>query len=421
MVKRTLWVLLPLLILAIASCSSPSEPRTDAEASNLAEDSPSPMQEASPTSHREDVDESQPPSETPPAPQSPGAPETEVPAAEHQQEIPSTPAASPESTPPISPSPSLELEEYEGGYFSIRKPAGWGILTGGTCSTFGFLISDPGHPLNQIFYFNEVGPVYLDYGQKQVDQSYMAMGGYPIAWFEMPVVSPLTPENFLMSFDAILQTNIARSFMQRLPVLHDVEIISAETAPFPLAGSQCKIIRALFRGNDSLGEGLFHVAVAPILPSAGLPGGGIGYGFSVTGVTATKSEFGHLQEKLVESLRSLHLSQAYISNCLVQQQQQLEGILKAGETLSDVSDLIMESWENRSRSDDILSEKRSDAILGRERIYDPDTGNVYEVPLGFYEYYDVHRDLYEMDDLQPLPEGDWTLWTAPLYSGDAIH
>jgi len=39
------------------------------------------------------------------------------------------------------------------------------------------------------------------------------MGGYPIVWFEMPVISPLTPENFLENFHLIAGTDIARSFM----------------------------------------------------------------------------------------------------------------------------------------------------------------------------------------------------------------
>ncbi len=64
---------------------------------------------------------------------------------------------------------------------------------------------------------------------------------------------------------------------------------------------------------------------------------------------------------------------------------------------------------------DILSEKRSDAMLGNERLYDPDTGEVYEFENGFYDKYDLHRDEYDMNDLQPLPDDSHELWTkAPL-------
>jgi hypothetical protein len=80
----------------------------------------------------------------------------------------------------------------------------------------------------------------------------------------------------------------------------------------------------------------------------------------------------------------------------------------------------MSSWEDRKRVDDIISEKRSDAILGNERVYNLDTGTIYEVPLGFYDEYNIHRERYNMDNLQLLPDNDWNLWTAPTESDDKI-
>jgi len=194
---------------------------------------------------------------------------------------------------------------------------------------------------------------------------------------------------------------------------------AAETSP--LSGGQTKTIRALFQQNGELGEGIFYITVAPMLPLAGSPGGGIGYGFSFTGITSIKSDFRYFQKTLTQSMGSLNTSQSYIDNCLRQQQQQYEGILKAGKTLSETSDIIMDSWEDRNKVDDILSEKRSDAILGSERVYDPDTGTVYEVPLGFYENYNLHREQYNINNLQELPDNDWNLWTAPPQLGNEIN
>ena len=72
----------------------------------------------------------------------------------------------------------------------------------------------------------------------------------------------------------------------------------------------------------------------------------------------------------------------------------------------------MESWENRNRSDDILSEKRSDVILGYERVYNEDTDEVYRVENGFYDEYNINRQVFEMGNLQKLPESNWELWTS---------
>ena len=309
--------------------------------------------------------------------------------------------------------PALKLEDYNGGFFSIKKPVGWEIVTAGACSTFSFCIKDKVNPANRIFYFNEVGPVYLAEEQKTVDKNYMNMGGFPVQWFEMPVVNPLTPENFLANFHLIAQTDIARNFMPGLPELGNIEVISTVEEISPIPGGQTKTVRALFRQDGELGEGLFYITVAPLIPLTGMPSGGIGYGFCFAGITSVKSDFKYYQETLTGSLSSLNLSQAYIDNCLRQQQQQWEGVLRAGKTLSETSDIIMDVWESRNRSDDILSEKRSDVMLGRVRVYDPDTGTVYETPLDFYDRYDVNRKKYNMDNLQLLPENDWNLWTAP--------
>jgi len=313
------------------------------------------------------------------------------------------------------------LEDYNGGFFSIKKPVGWNIVTGGSCSTFAFCIRGKEHSTNQIFYFGEVGPVYLAEEQKLVDKGYMDMGGYPIAWFEMPVVNPLTPENFLINFSLITETSIARNFMSGLPELRNIEIISTAEEMSLLPGGQTKVIRALFQQNGELGEGIFYITVAPLLPLGNLPGGGIGYGFSFTGITSTKSDFKYFQKALTQSLESLSISQSYIDNCIKQQEQQYQAILKAGKTLSETSDIIMDSWEYRNKVDDIISEKRSDAILGYDRVYDPDTETVYEVPLDFYENYNLNREQYNMNDLQPLPDEDWNLWTAPTETVDDIN
>ena len=70
----------------------------------------------------------------------------------------------------------LELEKYNGSFFSINKPRGWEIITAGMCADFAFLIRNPAKHLCQVFYFGEVGPVYINAQQKQIDRQYMNMG-----------------------------------------------------------------------------------------------------------------------------------------------------------------------------------------------------------------------------------------------------
>jgi len=309
----------------------------------------------------------------------------------------------------------LTLETFNGGFFSIDKPQGWNIVTAGACSDFAFLIRDYNEPLRQVFYFGEVGPVYMSEEQKQIDYEYMSMGGYPISWIEMPVVDPLTPQNFLSQFHLIAQTSIAQSFMSQTPKLENFEVISATSQASFISGGTTELVRGIVVEDGKVAEGLFLVTVAPVLPAMSGPGGDIAYGFQVMGITAPKQEFRYLENTLASSLQSFTVSPSYVQNCLQQQAQTYAGILEAGKTLSESSDIIMEGWENRNKVDDIIAEKRSDAILGKERVYDPETGDVYEFETGFYDNYNINREQYEMNNLQLLPDDNWDLWTkAPL-------
>ena len=70
-----------------------------------------------------------------------------------------------------------------------------------------------------------------------------------------------------------------------------------------------------------------------------------------------------------------------------------------GKIADQMGDMIMDTWNRTSETYDILSQMRSDATLGRERVVDTDTGDIYYAPNGFSEQYTGNR--YE-----PLPEND---------------
>ncbi|MDD4736750.1 MAG: hypothetical protein PHP44_11670 [Kiritimatiellae bacterium] len=91
--------------------------------------------------------------------------------------------------------------------------------------------------------------------------------------------------------------------------------------------------------------------------------------------------------------------------------------MKADDTLRETSDIIVNGWQNRNRSEDIIAAKRSNAILGKERLYDPDSGSVYEFQNGFYDEYRSNPQRYEQSNLQPLPDNRHDLWSAPTLDG----
>jgi hypothetical protein len=317
--------------------------------------------------------------------------------------------------PSEEPKQEIALEKFDGGFFSIDKPKGWNIYTAGACSEFAFLIRDDKEPLRQIFHFGSVGPVYMSEEQKQIDYQYISMGGYAIPWIVMPVVDPLTPQNFLSQFHLIAQTEVAQSFMPQVPKLENLQIISITSQPSFIAGGKTELIRGIFVQDGRVTEGLFLVTVAPFMPSTGGPGGGTAYGLQIIGITSPKREFRELENTMVTSVQSFTITQSYVDNCMRQQAETYAGILKAGKTLSEASDIIMDGWEKRNKVYDIMAAKRSDAIMSKERVYDPETREVYEFDSGFYEKYNINREKYEMNNLKPLPDDDWDIWMkAPL-------
>jgi hypothetical protein len=149
----------------------------------------------------------------------------------------------------------------------------------------------------------------------------------------------------------------------------------------------------------------------------GQPGYGTAYGYLVVGISAPKGEFASLEPELVRSLASFSVNENYVKWCVQQSPATWTGILKPGEMLREVSDLIHSSWEKRTPAQDAASEKSRDALRGVERLYDPATGQVLEFPKGFFEKYNVERNRYQMDSLQPLAPDAYDLWTKPVLQG----
>lgn len=324
-----------------------------------------------------------------------------------------------------SPSDSdnpLPLERFDAGFFSINRPRGWDIVTAGSCTEFAFLMQDPAESRRQIFYFGSVGPIYLSQAQKDVDRAYMQAGGFNIPWSDAPVVDPLTPANYLAHWPAIAAMQAAGQFMPRFPHLTDIEVVAVRPQSALVPGATSAILRGLFSDNGQVAEGMFLVSVFVFSPYSGLPAGGTGYGYFICGATAPKSDFAGLVDREIESLNSFNVTESYISNCLALSQKKWGAVAAAGRTLSEASDIIFDGWASRSHSEDITAEKWTDSYRGVERVYDPDTGQVYECPLGWYDDYDIHRGQYDMSGLQRLPDSDWDLWMAAVLSGqNHIH
>lgn len=297
----------------------------------------------------------------------------------------------------------LPLSKWSDGIISIDVPAGWATTTGGQCSTKYFISQDPASPISQVFYFQEIGPFYLTEEKKIFDQQYVAMGGYNLFWTDAPVISPVTPENFLTTgLKGVAEMSLTKQLAPNVPRLENVNVISAQDSNLPLGFvGQQKVITAEFEEKGVKGKGQFLVVTTEF------PQMGLGYAMTLIGLSSSPEKFDSIRNTLLASLQSFTMDQTYINNCIAAQNQAAAGALKAGKTLSEASDIIMGAYEYRQQAMDKINEQWDDVVRGRERLYDPGTETVYSVPTGFKDYYNTNRDSFETNNLQELPEDRW--------------
>ncbi len=335
--------------------------------------------------------------------------------------VPPTRTPMPTWTPTPTAGP-INLERYDAGFFNIQKPTGWNVYIGGVCSTLGLLIRDPVEPLRQIFYFGEIGPVYLKEQQRAIDLDYINHGGYNfITWLDAPAVDPLTVENYFVHWPGIAAMKAATEFMPQFPKLTGLTVASSTPLSAMIPGGSTALLRGVFMEDGRVAEGQFLGTTAVFSPFTGVPGGGTAYGMIILGITTPKGQFQDAEAKLVASLESFTMTQDYITWCIQHLQQLWGAVAEEGQTLRETSDMIFDGWQSRSQSSDIMAEQYSDTLLGVERVYDPATNQVYEVPNGWYATYDLHRGDYSMNDLQTLPADNYSLWMSAPADGSAIH
>lgn len=302
--------------------------------------------------------------------------------------------------------------------FTLTQPAGWNLHQSGECDLLTLYLQNSAEPLQQFFFFPRFGPVYMTQEQKAADLQYETLSGRNLARRDMPVIDPLSPENFIRFAPEILQMKTMRTFMPQRPGIRNVEVVTVtpqkKALDYPEAATA--IIRILFVQDNRLGEGLIALTTSPSPEFRGNPGGGIGMGYLLYGVTAPKGELSARLPDLLATGRSFKLSPDYETACKKSRAEDMPVLLNDGQSLKPVMDMLAMAWEKRSPQDDMRAEKKADSLRGVERLYRPATGDVYEFPAGFSTDYLARPHAYTISDLKPLPD-DPALWRLTPQSG----
>lgn len=303
---------------------------------------------------------------------------------------------------------------YDGGYFSLKLPVGWMIQTMGQYNSFGFRAWNPDNSDYEIFYYGTLDCFNKSSAAKSWNQS-MAGFGFPYNLYgDVPVVSQNNAADLFYvwnDFASVVAKYSGTAYPAgfSFPQLNDFAVI--ESLPintyFSNIATDEALVRGSFRssrGTNCYGKfcaslysvGTYYMNGVDMLPLSAL---------SVSGVLAPQDSFVEVEQVLSDAVYSLNFTDSYVTEAQNYIKQTAEGYMAANAALQATYDSYNAAWSARQTSYDIISQKNSDAALGYDRLYDPDTGKVYRAEQGFYDNYNTNRDQYSNSNLQIVGSG----------------
>lgn len=268
---------------------------------------------------------------------------------------------------------SIVYEEFNNGLVKLKVPKGWKVDVLGDYIHYTVKAYNPNNPTYQFFFNLKTEGYNKSEAAKAWQKKF-----YPNDIFaKASVISTKNTEGFYKIFNELGTLNNTSTFT--FPTLTDFTVV--DNLGKGLVGGD--VLRATFKdkdGNDA--EGLFSA-----------------YVYDTMFITAPKDEFINYQDVLNTVASSLEFSETFLNGFNKEQDAVMKNFQNIRSICNQITDGIMDSWEKRSTSYDIMSQKQSDATLGYERVYDTKTGEVYKAYNGFTDYYDGKRYKAVTDDM----------------------
>lgn len=296
---------------------------------------------------------------------------------------------------------SLKYVEYNNGLVKLKVPEGWKVDVIGDYIHYTVKAYDPNNPTYQFFFNLKTEGYNKSEAAKAWQKKF-----YPNEIFaKNPVISTKDTEGFYKIFNELGPLNNTSTFT--FPTITDFTVV--EKLGKGLVGGD--VLRATFKdkdGNDA--EGLFSAYVYDVGPhyvsedffSAKQVDIQYLSVYDTMFLTAPKDEFINWEEPLSIIASSLEFTDKFLSGFNSEQDAVMKNFQNVRNICNQITDGIMDSWEKRNASFDIMNQKQSDATLGYERVYDTKTGEVYKAYNGFTDDYDGKRYQSITDDMYAL-------------------
>ena len=284
----------------------------------------------------------------------------------------------------------IKFTDFDNGLVKLKIPEGWKVDTLGDYIHYTIKAYNPEKPIYQFFINLKTEGYNKSEDAKRWQQKY-----YPDSMFaKTSVIEDKTTEGFYKIFNDLGTLNNTSTFT--FPTLTDFTV-SENLGKGSLGGD---MLRATFKdANGNEGEGIFTAYVYDAGPyyvyENIISGKQIDIYFlnvyDAIFITAPKDELINWEESLNTIASSLEFTDSFISGFNQEQDAVMNNFQSIRSIGNQISDGIMDSWEKRSNSYDIMSQKQSDATLGYERVYDTETGDIYKAYNGFTDDYDGER------------------------------
>lgn len=283
---------------------------------------------------------------------------------------------------------SVEFVDHNTDYVSIKLPKGWKIDEDTTSVAYYVLhVYNEENPDYQIFFNLKTDGYTKNASAKSYYGRWTRTKNSPQA--NLPVLSPATTENFFVLFSdtsaAVSKINKGVSYY---PLLNNFKK-TQDLGKINVGGD---IIRGEFTGSKGKAEGIFTSTIKEMNPIyLGTMDVSYYLVYYTAFITTPENELINWEKPLLDCLNTLEFTEKFqtaFNNTLKKNSQTFNFNRKQSQ---EVSQGIMDSWEKRQKSLDIQSQKRSDATLGYERVYDTETGDVYKAYNGFTSDYSGNR------------------------------
>jgi hypothetical protein len=290
------------------------------------------------------------------------------------------------------------LPQFPGG-MTLKIPSGWVAYQqqADTCSINWWAAENQDYMtqtavLSQFMIFKSDD---LKKGQVDYWQLYGASGQQWVTIFQnMPVNGNVAPDTFLTSvLPGIGQSAYLQQYYPNLNGITNVRI----GATHPLDDQTKSFFSTALNANAGSYDFTFTksgVAMkgSAIIWAADFPGTPW-WNAGMFCILAPESEYAAKEQVLVRVFESQSVTPEWQQACRAVSKYQ-----------ADVQNQV---FEKRQESQDRIAEKWDDVILDRDRLYNPDTGEVYHVDISFPDYYKTNRENFEMQNLRELNPDEW--------------